>query len=445
MNTKTLNRAGGFRKCTTAVVTLTGIALIVSGCSVRGGGSDASSTAAATGSVTADCDSYDPTAGVTADSIKIGTTLPVTGPLAGAGTIRYGMQAYLDFVNDQGGIDGRKIELVVRDDGYDPAKAAANVNELVNNEKVFALFGQLGTANILAVQPDLEANCVPNLLVQSGSPAVEGSYWTISQFPSYALDGEVLAKAAIAQGAKKVSIIAQNDDFGEAYTGSLIKTLDDAGVDVSKQTTYEVGAPSIDSQVTQLAADGADAVLVAGNGTACPQILNGINASGWKPQILTTSFCASKSLLSLLDAGAGDGSISTAFYKSPGDAQWAGDEALDTYRAALAKYEPSADPDEDYVLDGWLEGQLLVDILKSAATIDRAGAMESAWNANIAADTLLPGITFQTGPDKHDPLTSVQLRRYNAGTDSFVFVDPETGDALPAGQVKLATGGPSDS
>jgi len=448
MNTQSRTSSRRIRRTTTLVAGLAGLALVASGCSMRGGSSDTTaSTDSAVGDATADCVTYDPTAGVTDDSIKIGTTLSVTGSLATAGTIRYGMQAYIDSVNDEGGIDGRKIDLVVRDDGYDPTKAATNVNELVNNEKVFALFGQLGTANILAVQPDLEENCVPNLLVQSGAPVLvePDNYWTLSQYPSYALEGEVLAKTAIAQGAKTVSIISQNDDFGKAYTGALIKTLEDAGVEVTKQTTYEAGSPSVDSQVTQLADDGADAVLVAALGTACPQILNGIHASGWEPQILTTALCTSKGLLSLLDPGAGDGGISSAFYKSPSDPRWADDEALATYRAALTKYAPEADPNEDYVLDGWLEGQLLVDILKSAKTMDRAGVMESARNANISADTLLPGIEFQTGPDKYEPLTSVQLRRFDAATKTFVFVDPETGEDLPAGEVKLATGSATGS
>lgn len=448
MKTPTRYGSMSVRKKTMTIVALSALALGASGCTMRGSSSTTTSdNQSGADDITADCVSYDATAGVTKDSIKIGTTLSVTGSLATAGTIRYGMQAYIDSVNDEGGIDGRKIDLVVRDDGYDPTKAATNVNELVNNEKVFALFGQLGTANILAVQPDLEENCVPNLLVQSGAPVLvtPENYWTLSQYPSYALEGEVLAKTAIAQGAKRVSIISQNDDFGKAYTGSLIKTLEDAGVEVAKQTTYEAGSPSVDSQVTQLAADGADAVLVAALGTACPQILNGIHASGWEPQILTTALCTSKGLLSLLDPGAGDGGISSAFYKSPSDPQWANDEALATYRTALAKYAPEADPNEDYVLDGWLEGQLLVDILKSAKTMDRAGVMESARNANISADTLLPGIEFQTSPDKYEPLTSVQLRRFDASTKTFVFVDPETGEDLPAGEVKLATGSPASS
>jgi branched-chain amino acid transport system substrate-binding protein len=444
MNAPSRGTNGGSRRVVTTLAGLTTIGLLLAGCSARVG-SDTSTDGAAEasgGDLTADCLQYEPTTGITDDAIKVGTSLPVTGPLATAGTSRFGTQAYFDYVNANGGVDGRSIELVIRDDAYDPSKTTTNVNELVNDEKVFAMVSLLGTANVLAVQQDLQDNCIPNLLVQTGAPVVSTpeQTWTVPQFPTYTLEAEALAAAAEASGVKTVSIISQNDDFGKAYVEGLTGALDGTGITVTKQLTYDVGAPSVDSQITQLADDGADAVLVAALGTKCPQIFNGINASGWTPQLLVGTLCTTKGLLTLLEPGAGADMISTAWYKSPSDEAWADDEAMQTYRDAVAEYTPEADPNEDFVLDGWLLGQVFVDLLESADTLDRAGVMEAARTADLHVDTMLDGIQFVTGDDKFEPIDSVQLQRYDADATKMVFIDPETADDLPSGETKLTSG-----
>jgi branched-chain amino acid transport system substrate-binding protein len=444
MNAPSRGTKGGSRRVIMTLAGITTIGILLAGCSARGGTDTNSDGATDAGSseLTADCLQYEPTTGITDDTIKVGTSLPVTGPLATAGTSRFGTQAYFDYVNDNGGVDGRSIEFAVRDDAYDPSKTTTNVNELVNDEKVFAMVSLLGTANVLAVQQDLQDNCIPNLLVQTGAPIVSTpeQTWTVPQFPTYTLEAEALAAAAEASGVKTVSIISQNDDFGKAYVEGLTGALEETDITVTKQLTYDVGAPSIDSQITQLADDGADAVLVAALGTKCPQIFNGINASGWNPQLLVGTLCTTKGLLTLLEGGAGANMISTAWYKSPSDPAWADDEAMQTYRDAVAKYTPEADPNEDFVLDGWLLGQVFVDILESSATLDRAGVMEAARNADLHVDTMLEGIQFVTNADTFEPIDSVQLQRYDADAKKMVFIDPETADDLPSGETKL-TGG----
>jgi len=430
------------RRRLTVVCGLATVGLLLGGCSARVGNVEPPADGGTGAEWTAECSHYDPTGGITDSSIKVGTSLPVTGPNATAGTVRFGMQAYFDQVNESGGIDGRKIDLVVRDDAYDPAKTTANVNELLEKERVFGLLGVLGTSNVLAVQPDLQENCVPNLLTLTGAPVVArpDQTWTVPLLPTYTAEARSLAKAALASGAKTVSAISQNDDFGRAYVNALTEALEGTDVTITKQLTYDVGSPAVDSQITQLASDGADAVLVAALGTKCPQIFNGINASGWKPQLLAGALCTTKGLLSLFDPGAGENLISTAWYKSPSDAAWSGDSAIQKYRAALSEYTPEADPNEDFVLNGWLLGQMFVELLENAKTLDRAGVMEAARKADLHVDTMLDGIRFTTNAEKFEPIDSVQLQRYDARSRTMIFVDPDTAQNLPVGETKLTAG-----
>ncbi|WP_170321834.1 ABC transporter substrate-binding protein [Acrocarpospora pleiomorpha] len=408
-------------------------------CTARvGDGGDPAASTDGSLNLTADCLHYDPTAGVTASAIKLGTSLPLTGPLAIPGTFHFGLEAHLAKINAEGGIDGRKIELTVLDDGYDPAKTATNVNELVNRDKVFGIVGILGTATALAVQQDLQDSCVPNLFIQTGAPVVAdpAQTWSQIQFPTYTLEAQALAQRAINAGVKSVSIISQNDAFGKAYVDALVGPLQDAGVKVGTRATYDPGAPSVETQITQLAADGADAVFIAALGTKCPQILNGIKSSRWNPLLLSVNFCTSRGLLGLLENGAGDDMIGTTWYKSPTDPQFADDAALAAYREALAKYAPTADPDEDFVLDGWLVGQLLIKVLKSAETLDRASVMRAAHDANLHVDTMLDGVQFAAAGTT-EPIGQVQLRRYDSASKTFLFIDPKSGDDLPAGKTRL--------
>lgn len=416
--------------------------LLVTACGARvgtptdGGGTDAANE------LTASCVSNTPTAGITDDTITIGTSMPITGALATAGTTRFGMLAYFEYLNDQGGVDGRQIDLIVRDDAYDPSKVSTNVEQLLNEEDVFAIVGLLGTAGTLAVQQDLQDNCVPNLFVLSGAPIISDSAqtWTTPMFPTYSLEAQALAQGAIASGAKTVSIISENDDFGKAYVDGLVGALEGTGIEVTQQQTYDVGAATVDAQITQLADDSADAVLVAALGTKCPQILNGIAASGWDPQLLVGTLCTTKGLLTLLEGDAGADMVSTAWYKSPGDPAWADDEAMTLYRDSVLKYQPEADPNEDFVLNGWLLAQAFAETLKNSDALDRVSVMESARNSDIHVDTMLDGVQYVTGPERFEPIDSVQLQRFDAADQRMEFIDPETGEDLASGQTALYTG-----
>lgn len=428
-----------FILATTACLALSAL----SACSARVGdsGGGPGGEAAEGSASTADCDSYEATPGVTDDSILIGTSLPVTGPLAAAGTERFGWQAYFDYVNAQGGIDGRTLEFKVLDDGYDPAKTAQNVRQLTVQDQVFVLGGVLGTAPVLSYLEDTQADCIPNLMVATGAPvfAQEKYDWTLPALPTYSAEAAVLADYAKSSGVERVALLAQNDDFGKSYTDAFERELEGSGIEVVDSATFEVSDPTVDTQISKLADSGADAVLVAALGTKCVQIMNGIEAASWRPEILAGALCTTKSLLDTMNAGAKKNMVSTQWYKNPSDPQWADDEAMQTYRDALAEYTPEADPDEDFVLNAWISAQVFVELLKDAPELTRAGVMGSARDADVHVDTMLEGINFTTGDGDYAPIESMQPTRFDADASIFRAIDPTTGEFLSSGKTSVVS------
>ena len=424
------------------LVALGSVCLVLTACAPRvGDGTGADGSAAAGSYPTDDCESYEAAPGVTDDSILIGSSLPVTGPLAAAGTERYGWEAYFEYVNAQGGVDGRKLEFKALDDGYDPAKTAQNVNQLTLQDQVFALGGVLGTAPVLSYSEDTEAQCIPNLMVATGAPVfAQSKYsWTVPALPTYSAEASVLADYAKASGIKKVALLAQNDDFGRSYTKAFEDQLAGAGVEVVDSETFEVSDPTVDTQISKLAWVDADAVLVAALGTKCVQIMNGIEDAGWTPEILAGALSPPRAFSTLWTMLPRSAWSRSQWYKSPSDPQWAKDPGMATYRDALKKYAPDADPDEDFVLNAWISAQIMVEILKNAPELTRAGVMGAAREADVHVDTMLDGISFVTGKGDYAPIESMQLTRFDPEQGRFRFIDVETGKFLEAGTTSVVS------
>ncbi len=426
-----------------AVVLVAALCLTLSACSARTGdsGGGQGGNAAEGSFTTAGCDGYQASPGVTDSSILIGSSLPVTGPLAAAGKERFGWQAYFDYVNSQGGVDGRKLEFKALDDGYDPAKTSQNVRQLTTQDQVFALGGALGTAPVLSFAADTQASCIPNLMAATGAPVfAQSKYsWTLPALPTYSAEASVLATYAKSSGMKTVALIAQNDDFGRGYTAALTSQLQGSGITVVDSETFEVGDSTVSTQISKLANSGADAVLVAALGTKCVQIMNGIAGTSWRPEILAGALCTNKSLLDAMVPSAKQKMISTQWSKSPSDPQWTNDPAMKTYREAIARYAPEADPNEDFVLNAWTWAQILVEIIKKAPALTRAGVMGSARTADVHVGTMLDGINFTTGQNDYAPIESLQPVRFDPATGRFRSIDPGTGDFLGAGKSSVVS------
>ena len=383
--------------------------------------------------------------GVDADEIRIGTSLPQTGPSAPLGAILPGARAYLDLVNDAGGVDGRRVVLEALDDQGDPADTSANVEELLEDEEVFALFGVVGTPNVLAFWDATEERCVPNLFVATGSPywGDEGGHpWTIGSLPSYGAEAVIFAEhvAGVRPGGT-VAILEQDDDVGAAYADGLREAVEETDVTIVATERFEPGTTDVTAQVEALAATGADALLAAVSGLACPAAMQAVAASGWDPLLYISGTCVAAPLLDLAGAAA-DGVLSTTYLKDPADPGWDADPALQAYRRQLAVTAPGADPANGFTAYGWTMAAALVEVLRAADQLTRPAVMVAARHLDrVDAGLLLPGVSLTTGPGDPYPVERTQLMQHDVGTGLWAYLAPGEAAGRPAGPATVSLSG----
>jgi branched-chain amino acid transport system substrate-binding protein len=382
---------------------------------------------------------YQPTKGVTATSIKLGQTAPLTGPLAVlAGPVK-GAKAFFAYANAElGGVHGRKIELVTKDDGYDPSRTQSMTGELLQKDGVFGLFGVLGTANNLAVWDDLEAQCVPNLFALSPSARLgdeKGHPWTVNASSTSANDAAAFAEYLKTRGdVRTVALLNQNDDFGKGYAAALKKALAGSGITIVEEETYLQTDPDVRTQITNLAATGADVFSGGIAGVKCAQALKAIQASGWEPAIVLPPTCAAAPILALTAPGGSQGMVSSTILKDPTNPQWADDPQMKLYEKKAAQYNPGVDVDDPSVALGWTVAAVAYQTLKDAPALTRAEVMATARNLDgVSVGLLLPDITYRTGPGDPFSVESVSLIRYDQKDKLWDFID-SSGNPLPAGK-----------
>lgn len=407
------------------------------------GGGGAGTTAAGGGDGftidTANCGSYNPTQGITDTSIKLGSSFAQSGLYVAYADISKGYLAYFDYINDQGGLDNRKIEVVTKDDQYDPNKTRQNVQELVQSDGVFGMFNVVGTPNNLAIRDELATQCVPSLFVASGSVlwGETADYpWLIGSIPSYATESAIFADYLKANKPNAtVAILGQNDDVGSGYADAFRGAIEGTDISVVAEEKYNPTDPDVRTQITTLAASGADTVLLAAAALKCAQALNAIQESGWTPTIYMSGTCTSKTVVGLANAGAADGVISSIYLKDPSDPQWATDSAMQEFQTLGAQHGLSAeDLDNGIVGYGWTMGALLVDTLRQSPELTRQAVMQTAYSlSDLQVGLLLPGATVNTdGETDPFPIEQMQIGIYN-GTfwelqGELVSFEGKTGD-----------------
>ncbi|KAA0233154.1 MAG: hypothetical protein JJLCMIEE_02746 [Acidimicrobiales bacterium] len=396
------------------------VALIAAACGGRdddtttgGGGDGEDGGGEALVADPADCEIYDGEAGVTEDTIKIGTSAPISGAVAAFGKPLAGMRAYIDYINAQGGVDGRQIELIAEDDQYDPNLTLQNVQKLVEEDNVFALVGVIGTPNNLAIRDYLAENCVPSLAVATGSPKwgdVENYPWMIGGLPSYAAEATLFAEYLKEnQPDAKVAVIFQNDDFGKPYVEAFKNAIEGTDIEIVGEESYDIaGQADTTAQVTTLADTDADAFLVAAT-TTCPNIL-GQMPDDWEPTTYVSIVCTSRTLMAL----AGDaaiGAYSARATLDPADPANAEDEGIAFFLEEGPKYGLT---EEDLgnlnVAIGWSWGEWFVDMLEESPALTRADVMNTAWaQQDQHFGVLLPEVLVNTN-GVEDPWAIEQLQ-----------------------------------
>ena len=357
--------------------------------------------------------------GITDSSIKIGSSYPFSGPASAYSSIPKALTGYFKKVNEAGGVNGRKIEFVTYDDGYEPQRALTNARKLVEQDKVFALFNPLGTANNVAMRDYLNLRKVPKLFVATGATifgAEQAKYPFTSGFqPTYRTESKVYAQYLKAERPNaKVAVLYQNDGFGKDLLGAFTEGIQGSGVSVVARESYEPTDPTVAPQVKKLAAANADVFLDISTPKAGAQAIGAVAQSGWKPLHILNNVAASKEqVIKPVGYQYAQGILTAAYFKTPEDPQWADDTAMKSYRADIAKYAPDADPLDTYSVYGWLVGETLVETLKKMAQPTRQALLDAAGSLDIAPALLLPGIRVKTsrGSDPY-PIEAMQISRF---------------------------------
>jgi len=372
--------------------------------------------------------------GVSDTEIKIGNTMPYSGPASGLGTLGKAEAAYFAMINDQGGVNGRKINFITRDDGYSPPKTVEIVRHLVEEEQVLLMFSQLGTATNTAVQDYLNDNKVPQLFIATGAAKWDDPKhhpWTMAFTPNYPLEARIYASYILTSlPDAKVAVLYQNDDFGKDYITGLRQGLGDKADKIIVATkSYETTDPTVDSQVVALQNSGANVLLTAAVPKFAAQAIRKVYDIGWKP----THFVGypSSSIGGVMKPAGVEksiGIISGTPFKDGTDPQWRDTPEFKDWQAWMQKYNASANPGDPFNVDGYVRGKAMVTLLKAAGdNLTRDNLMKQATSIHdLKLPMLLPGIALSTRADDYQPIKQMQLQKFD-GTTWKLFGDVISG------------------
>ncbi len=362
---------------------------------------------------------YDPGASDTV--IRIGQTMPYSGPASASGTNGRAQAAYIPMLNERGGIGGRRIEFVSLDDGYNPAKAVEGTRRLVEQDPVLFIFGTLGTPSNSAIRPYLNARGVPQLFAATGASKWNDPRrypWTMGGQPDYRTEGRIYATHILqTKPDARIGVLRQNDDFGRDYLVGLREGLGEhAERMIVAEVTYDVGDPTVDSQIAMLQAAGAAVFVNVTTPKYAAQAIRRAWDIGWRPtQYLAAVSVSVSSVMRAAGLEKGVGIVSAAYLMTPGDPEWEDHPQMREWRAWMAEYYPEGDPSDYLNVYGYVTAQLVEQVLRQAGDeLTRENVMRQARSLRgHAPKMMLPGVTVTTGPDDHAPFEALQLTRFD--------------------------------
>lgn len=357
----------------------------------------------------------------TKGDIRIGQTLPYSGPLSGFGAIGRVQEAFFAKINAEGGVNGHQVKFISLDDAYSPPKTVEHTRKLVEQDEVGVMFGSLGTATNNSVHRYLNGKKIPQLFVLSGATKwadPKNFPYTMPGMAAYASEGVVYAKHILqTRPGAKIAILAQNDDFGRDYVSGFKRTLGDKAAKlIIAEANYETSAPTINSQLAMLKDSGANVLFGVTLGKFTSQMIKGMAEIGWKPEATYVPTSAS-SITFLEPAGLENavGLVTSSYQKDVFDTQWANDDDVKGYFAFMQKYMPGVDTRNSNYSAGYMYANLMLAVLKacgndfSSENIKR----QAASLKQVKLPLLLPGVTVSTGPDDYLPFQQLQLRRFD--------------------------------
>ena len=353
--------------------------------------------------------------------IRIGQTLPYSGPLSGFGVIGRVQEAYFSKINAEGGINGRKVKFISLDDAYSPPKTVEQTRKLVEQDEVLLMFGSLGTATNSAVRHYLNGKKIPQLFVLSGATKwadPRNFPWTMPGMLAYETEGAIYAKHVLQTiPHAKIAILSQNDDFGRDYITGFKRALGTAAATmIVAEANYEISAPTISSQLATLKASGANVLFGVTLGKFTSQMIKGVAELSWKPDAFFVPTSAS-SISFLEPAGLENaiGLVSSSNQKDAIDPQWANDTGVNDFFAFMKQYLPGADLTNSNYAAGYHYAGLLVSVLLACGEdLGRENIMRQAASLReVSLPLLLPGITVSTDTDDYLPFQQSRLRRFD--------------------------------
>ncbi len=361
--------------------------------------------------------------GASDTEIKIGNTNPYSGPASSYAAIAKTIDAYFKSINDAGGVNGRKIKFISLDDGYSPPKTVEMVRQLVEQDKIFALFQSLGTPCNTAIHKYMNQKKVPQLYVATGASKwgdPKNFPWTMGFQPDYHTEGVIYAKHILGNVKDaKIAVLHQNDDYGRDYLGGFKEGLGKEEGRIVKIVTYEATDPTVDSQIIQLKDSGANVFFNVSAPKAAAQGIRKAADINWKPAHYLNNVSASVAAV-MKPAGYDNaqGIITAAYIMDATDKQWDDNAEMKAWHAWMDKYMPSSNKADANHIYGYAVAALMTETLKRCGDdLTRANLMKQAASfQKFRVPLLLPGITVSTSPTDFYPIQAVQLQRFKGET-----------------------------
>ncbi|RXT48790.1 ABC transporter substrate-binding protein [Bradyrhizobium betae] len=380
---------------------------------------------------------YDP--GASDTEIKVGQTVPFSGPASAYASIGKTQLAYFKMINDQGGINGRKINLIQYDDAYSPPKAVEQVRKLVESDEVLLTFQIIGTPSNAAVQKYLNSKKVPQLFAATGASKFtdpKNFPWTMGYNPNYFVEGRIYGQYILKEYPNaKIGVLYQNDDLGKDYLNGIKAGLGDkAAKMIVTEASYEVSDPTVDSQILKIKDAGADLFFSATTPKQAAQAIKKIGEMGWHPvQIVDINATSVGAVMKPAGLDAAKGVISVNYGKDPLDPTWKDDAGMKRYFDFMAKYYPDGDKDSNFNTYGYGTAQLLAHVLQQCGdNLTRENVMKQAASLkDVMGDIALPGIKANTSPTDYRVNKQLQMMKFNG--ERWELFGPILEDAGPAG------------
>ncbi|MBV8925991.1 MAG: ABC transporter substrate-binding protein [Bradyrhizobium sp.] len=380
---------------------------------------------------------YDP--GASDTEIKVGQTVPFSGPASPYASIGKTQAAYFKMINEQGGVNGRKINLIQYDDAYSPPKAVEQVRKLVEGDEVLLTFQIIGTPSNAAVQKYLNAKKVPQLFAATGASRFtdpKNFPWTMGFNPNYFVEGRIYGQYILKEHPNaKIGVLYQNDDLGKDYLNGIKAGLGGKAASmIVAEASYEVSDPTIDSQILKIKDSGADLFFSASTPKQAAQAIKKIAELDWHPvQIVDINATSVGAVLKPAGLEAAKGLISTNYGKDPLDPTWKDDAGLKHYFDFMAKYYPEGDKNSNFNTYGYSTAQLLVQVLLQCGDdLTRENVMKQAASLkDISGDLALPGMKINTSPTDYRVNKQMQMMRFNG--ERWELFGPILEDASAAG------------